>query len=288
MALPLPPAGPATPAIRLAGMILAEKIRIRLRGYFADRVDELAEGSIVYQDLDSDIPGLGGVFEHSGVHIGDYQIVSLSKSGKVVKESTRKFIEGDGAWNRFIWVSCRGGAAVGDPIVAERARGMVGESRDYNFVLDNCHQFTSGCLTGDFENADNFLTFLETTAGDKLGFDNWRVWDRDGAIQRMCDKAILKIGQDRRLLESLIAADEKERRKLLDGALDGLAKTYAIKDVDGFLDGLGKIAKAYGGQLPWSDFESADEWMLDPANAQVVGKALRTLRRPESGADAAD
>ena len=273
MALPLPPAWPP-----VAGMIFVGRIRNRLRPFFADTVAELAEGSVVYQDLDPGIPGLGGVFEHSGVHIGGYQVVSLAKVGKVVKESTRKFIEGNGAWNRFIWVSCRGGAAVGNPKVAERARGKVGEYRDYHVLSNNCHQFTSGCLTGSFENGDKFLGNLRTTAAGELGFDNWRVWDRDGAIQRMCDKAILVIGRDRRLLESLIAADEKERRKLLDGALAGLAETWVIKDVDGFLDGLGKIAKAHGGELLWSNYESATEWMLDPANAAKLNKELERLK----------
>ena len=279
MALPIAAVGPASkPVAILAGKILAEKIRIRLRGHFADTVDELAEGSVVYQDLDPSVPGLGGVFEHSGVHIGGYQIVSLAKEGKIVKESTRKFIEGNGAWNRFIWVSCRGSKAVGDQIVAERARQMVGEQPGYDPVCNNCHQFTSGCLTGHFKNLD-FLEGLKKKSVRELGADNWRVWDRDGAIQRMCDKAILQIGRDRRLLESLIAEDEEERRKLLDGPLGDLAKSSAIKDVDGFLDSLGKIAKAHGGQLLWSTFESADEWMRDPANAQTVSKALKTLRQ---------
>lgn len=231
----------------------------QLRGHFADTVDDLAEGSVVYQDLDT--PVFGDLFEHSGIHIGGHEVVSLSGSGKVVKQSTRDFL--DGGSNRFIWVSCKGTASTGKRIVAERAQAMIGYKRDYNMVSDNCHQFTSGCLTGTFENADNFLWMVRTRAENTLRADNWRVWDRDGAIQRMCDHAIREISRDRRKLKKLIAADFAERKKLLGNSFDLLKTSYAIKDVNGFLDGLAAIAKAYGGDLPWTDFRSFDDWMLD-------------------------
>lgn len=57
----------------------ALKAYVRLRPHFADTVDNLAVGSVVYQDLDVAMPGLGGVFEHSGVHIGGHNIVSLRR-----------------------------------------------------------------------------------------------------------------------------------------------------------------------------------------------------------------
>ena len=231
----------------------------QLRGHFADTVDDLAEGSVVYQDLDA--PVFGDLFEHSGIHIGGHEVVSLSGSGKVVKRSTRDFL--DGGSNRFIWVSCRGAASAGKRIVAERAQAMIGYKRDYNIVFDNCHQFTSGCLTGAFENADNALWMLKTRAENTLRVDNWRVWDRDGAIQRMCDQAIREISHDRRKLKKLIAADFAERKKLLGNSFDLLKTSYAINDVNGFLDGLAAIAKAYGGDLPWADFKSFEDWMDD-------------------------
>ena len=229
----------------------------QLRGYFANTVDDLAEGSVVYQDLDA----LGDLFEHSGVHVGGHEVVSLSGSGKVVTQSTRDFL--DGGSNRFIWVSCRGAASAGKRIVAERAQAMIGNKRDYNMVSDNCHQFTSGCLTGAFENSDKALWMLKTRAENTLRADNWRVWDRDGAIQRLCDQAIREISHDRRKLKKLIAADFTERKKLLGNSFDLLKKSYAINDVNGFLDGLAAIAKAYGEDLPWADFKSFDDCMLD-------------------------
>jgi hypothetical protein len=54
---------------------------------------------------------------------------------------------------------------------------MVGSSRAYNLLLDNCHQFTSGCLSGDFENPSNFMYFLKGDAEKYLKCNEWRVWD---------------------------------------------------------------------------------------------------------------
>lgn len=144
--------------------------------------------------------------------------------------------------------------------------------REYNFVFNNCHMFTSACLTGKFrrvdgtiesDSDDNTFTFLKDTVSEELGADNWRVWDRDGTIQQMCDHAIREIGRDRRLLKELITADFDRRRELLDAAFSGLEKKHAIKDIDGFLQDLASIAGAYGGQIPWQDFESFDDWMED-------------------------
>ena len=241
------------------------RISTQLRGHFAATVDDLAEGSVVCQDLSLngafEHSGLNGTFEHSGVHVGGYKVVSLSGSGEIKEEGTRAFSAG--GYNRFIWVSCRGGAAVGKPSVAKRARKMVGQTREYNPAWNNCHRFTSECLTGTFENTDNLFTSLKITVERVLGADNWRVWDRDSAIQRMCVEAIREISRDRHRLQKLIAADFDERKRLLGASFDRLATSYAIKDVNGFLDGLAAIANAYGGKLPWQDFESFDAWMLD-------------------------
>ena len=75
-----------------------------------------------------------------------------------------------------IYVSCNDTTPVGGELIAQRARSMVGNKRNYSLLLDNCHQFTSGCLTGDFDNADNFLWFLKQTATRKINSNTWRVW----------------------------------------------------------------------------------------------------------------
>lgn len=127
-------------------------------------------GSVVYCDL------LFGYAEHSGIYIGDGEIVALEKDGRIVARSTSGFMDGTTAIS--IYVSCHDGHAVGSEAAARRAREMIGSHRDYNVILDNCHQFTAGCLTGNFENSNNFLWMLKDKSQQILGSDEWRVWDR--------------------------------------------------------------------------------------------------------------
>ena len=93
-----------------------------------------------------------------------------------MKQSPEEFLDGLTTGDT-IYVSCQGKSPVGDADVPKRARRKVGHHRDYNVVLNNCHQFTSGCLTGEFENADNLLETLQDTAASVLGADTWRAWE---------------------------------------------------------------------------------------------------------------
>ena len=162
-------------------------------------VSKLKRGCVVYRDLWPSLSGLADAVvgpvarlapqEHSGIYIGGGEVVSLDGDGDVVSESLDEFREG-----QSIYVSCRrkmrrpssfgrpisfDGKAVGDGEVADRAEDMVGSSRSYNPILDNCHQFASGCLTGDFENSDNFLWMLKDTASEELGADAWGIFEED-------------------------------------------------------------------------------------------------------------
>lgn len=126
-------------------------------------------GSVVYCDLFSNYAS------HSGVYIGNNQIVHLNGKGQIEMVSPKRFIAGTTAL--AINVSCRGEKAVGSRNVANRAKKKLNTSRNYNLLFDNCHQFVAGCLTGDFDNnANNFLWILEMTAEDELGSDNWQLW----------------------------------------------------------------------------------------------------------------
>lgn len=135
----------------------------------AKKVDLPSVGSVVYVDM--------GPWEHSGIYIGGGKIVSLSRKGKVVKQSRKKFVGGK-ATGTTIYVSCKNKRwSVGDKKTAKRARKMAGKRRGYNFVFDNCHIFASGCLTGDFDNGDMFLWMLKMQAEDTLGADSWIPWE---------------------------------------------------------------------------------------------------------------
>lgn len=106
------------------------------------------QGSVVYCDL------VFGYMEHSGIYVGNDEIVHLNRYGRIEKVSAEQFISGTTAMS--IYVSSSNGYAVGNRVVCHRALSMVGQTRHYNVLQNNCHQFTSGCLTGDFENDNLF------------------------------------------------------------------------------------------------------------------------------------
>lgn len=135
-----------------------------------DMVDEPAIGSVVYCDL------IFGFAEHSGIYIGNDEIVHLNRYGDIEIIDSDEFLEGATAIS--IYVSCDGDSPVGCLEVAKRAKSMVGDGRNYNFLLDNCHQFTAGCLLDDFENSSVFLWMLKDDCKEVLDADTWRVWDR--------------------------------------------------------------------------------------------------------------
>ena len=101
--------------------------------------------------------------EHTGIYIGHGQVVELTGSGEVKKiplsEFTGNMIPRNGI---VIYVSCdENEQPLGDTSIAIRAKAMINTKRNYNLVFDNCHQFTCGAITGDFENANNFFWMLE-------------------------------------------------------------------------------------------------------------------------------
>jgi hypothetical protein len=139
-----------------------------------DKVTRPAIGSVVYCDLAS------GNAEHSGIYIGNNLIAHLNGSGVIEIVSPDQFLARLGGFNTAtsIYVSCNNGSPVGSKEIAKRAKTMVGKVRDYNLILDNCHQFTAGCVSGNFENPCNFFTFLKSEVSCRIDGDEWRVWDR--------------------------------------------------------------------------------------------------------------
>jgi hypothetical protein len=137
-----------------------------------EKVGIPAIGSVVYCDL------AAGQAEHSGIYVGDNSIVHLNGDGNIEKVSPTEFMQRLGGLNTAIsiYMSCNDGIAVGSPEVATRAISMIGKSRGYQFIMDNCHQFTAGCLTGEFENPTNFFVFLKHDVRKILGGTEWRVW----------------------------------------------------------------------------------------------------------------
>ena len=128
-------------------------------------------GSVVYCDL------MYGYMEHSGVYAGDNMIIQLSNSGVIEAVTPDIFIKGTTANN--ISVSCKGLEPVGSSAVASRALDKLGEIEDYNFLFNNCHQFTAGCLTGNFNEKINYLTQVKNKSRMILNSNTWRFWSID-------------------------------------------------------------------------------------------------------------
>ena len=138
-----------------------------------DKVSEPAIGSIVYCDL------VLGVAEHSGIYIGGNEIIHLNRHGMVERVSPAEFIDGTTALS--IYVSCLGPRPVGSNLIASRAKYLEANDkvRSYGVLLNNCHQFSSACVTGA-ENSQTFLWMLKDSCSRHMGADAWRVWDRGG------------------------------------------------------------------------------------------------------------
>ena len=117
--------------------------------------------------------------EHTGIYVGDNEIVQLNGDGNIEIVSPREFLARLDGLNPAvsIYCACRSGKALGRKVIADRARSMVGSRRDYSLVFDNCHQFTCGCISGDFENPCNFFWMVENEIRAKLGAFTWAEWD---------------------------------------------------------------------------------------------------------------
>ena len=118
---------------------------------------------------------------HSGIYIGYSEIVELKGDGNIRKVTPEQF-KNDGILRNGnqIYVACnKNGSILSDVIIAQRAKQKLGSKRNYNVLLDNCHQFSAGCITGDFERDDNFKKFLEWTISEELNMGdgvNWCPW----------------------------------------------------------------------------------------------------------------
>lgn len=130
-----------------------------------------ARGSVVYCDL-------ACIAEHSGIYIGDGNIIHLDGSGAIEVVTKEGFINRLGGMNvaMSIYVSCLNNSSYGSESTANRAISMLGNKRNYNIIFNNCHQFTAGCITGDFDNSNNFLWMLKYTTEKEFGVNSWRVW----------------------------------------------------------------------------------------------------------------
>lgn len=138
---------------------------------FKDMVKPV-EGSIVHCSL-------AHVFEHTGIYIGNETIVHLEGEGLIEIVTPRQFINRLDSKNpaMSIYVSCIDTTPVGSREIANRAKAYIGDFVKYDVLTNNCHKFTSSCITGNPNNIDTTFTELEYTIKKHLGANEWRVWD---------------------------------------------------------------------------------------------------------------
>lgn len=115
----------------------------------------------------------------------------MKRYGRIVSRTPEGFTKGTTAF--CIYVSCSGNHAVGSREAAERARDKIGCRRNYNVATDNCHHFSYGCLTGDFESSVVMLRQLKAECRETLGAESWCVWDHGNARELLeMKRAMLK------------------------------------------------------------------------------------------------
>lgn len=143
-----------------------------LYNIFYDHVEPVV-GSIVYCKL-----ALNQV-EHSGIYIGNGMIVHLDGSGLIEKVSASKFLERLDGLNiaTSIYVSCKDGSPVGSKEIAQRAILKIGEKVEYSLFFNNCHNFSSQCISGNNDIEVTLFSTLVDLARKHIDFDDWRVWN---------------------------------------------------------------------------------------------------------------
>ena len=148
----------------------------RLSYHLTDIIKErplLSEGAIVWCDL------LLGSAEHSGIYVGDNKIVELTGDGVVREVSFEQFVSTGESLVRTgftVYALCNKKGILANPKIAKRALDKRDNSRGYNLFTRNCHQFTAGCITGNFTNKT--LTFEQLKWVTALYFGTLSVTSR--------------------------------------------------------------------------------------------------------------
>ncbi len=116
-----------------------------------------------------------GYRKRTSIRVGDKRVLTVSGDGRMTLLASAQFIDGGTAVS--IYVSCSGNQPVGGVEVVRHALELMDTSPELASRLTNCHDFTVGCLTGDFHDADGSMSSVEEAAVRALGADTWHGWD---------------------------------------------------------------------------------------------------------------
>lgn len=137
-------------------------------------------GSPVYCDL------LFGLAEHSGIYIGDFDVMQLNRHGLVEVVNLLEFTDNISTTSRDIFFPLDKSNSTSIEFKDAYWRAILNEDEKikYNVVTNNCHKFTSGCLTGDFDQNNQLLDFMKCTTEEVYGKPiEWCRWDWEWQIK---------------------------------------------------------------------------------------------------------
>ena len=99
--------------------------------------------------------------DHSGIYLGYGNVAELDGSGKIMVRYLDDFLKGDRSWrcgeNIYAAYDRNNLKFLADEKFALRAIESLCQIREYDFSIENCHKFSTGCITGDF---DKYVTYL--------------------------------------------------------------------------------------------------------------------------------
>jgi hypothetical protein len=111
-------------------------------------------------------------FEHTGIYVGDGQIVELAGSGLVRSLSFNRFLA-DRSGAELIFATTPAGEIIGSEIAANRAIEKIYSYQDYDLLRNNCHRFTYSCISGDSLPLTSFFDLKEALARYWRFTPNW-------------------------------------------------------------------------------------------------------------------
>ncbi len=111
-------------------------------------------------------------FEHTGIYIGDGQIVELAGSGLVRSLSFNRFLS-DRSGAELIFSTYTAVDIIGSEIAANRAIEQIYSYQDYDLLRNNCHRFTYSCISGDSLPLTSFYDLKQALATYWRFTPNW-------------------------------------------------------------------------------------------------------------------
>lgn len=103
--------------------------------------------------------------DHSGIYLGYGNVAELDGSGKIMVRHLDDFLKGDRSWRCgqkiYAAYDSKNRKFLAEDQIALRAIESLCQIRDYNVTNENCHKFSTGCITGNFDNDVTFLSDLE-------------------------------------------------------------------------------------------------------------------------------